>query len=43
LKIEIRKETDLAEELRRIEGQLILKELLTDQTKNFPFVGECGC
>ena len=43
LKVTIEKETDLDEELAKLEGKLLLKDLKTGQTKTFSYVGECGC
>lgn len=43
LKIEIETEKETGDELRWVEGSLILKSLKTNKQKTFKFVGECGC
>ena len=43
LRVNIEKKTDLDQELAKLEGKLLLKDLKTGHTKSFSYVGECGC
>ncbi|MBK0404895.1 hypothetical protein I5M27_18030 [Adhaeribacter sp. BT258] len=43
LKVTKEKSRDVAEEVSKIEGQLILKEIKTGTTKRYFYTGECGC
>ena len=43
LKVTQEKTNKIADEVSRIEGQLILTEIKTGNTKSYNYTGECGC
>ena len=43
LKVTLQKSKAVAEEVSKMEGQLLLKELKSGRTRKYFYTGECGC